>query len=144
MSIKNASNSINTIKEMSDSISSDNYIIDKTLLYCKYKTTLTKVELGNILDYYRDYFDQFLVEEELDPKYWYQPAYFAEDYYGTPDLDFLVLYFARISTLLDFKKKKIKVLPNARLPEINKLFVENRVLVNKSFNTPLSYFEEIF
>ena len=143
MGYVNLSNTSNTVKVEKSLMDSDTYCIEKTLTYCKYKTVGTKVVLGNILDYYRDYFEQFLVEEKLDKKYWNQPAYFAEDYYGTADLDFLVLYFARISTLFDFNKKKIKVLPRERIPEINKLFVEYRKYVTDSYNNPVMYFKDI-
>ena len=142
MAVSNASSMQNTIKDMVDMMDRDNYTIDKTLTYCRYKTMSSQVVLGNILDNYRDYFEQFLIEEKLDKKYWNQPAYFAEDYYGTPDLDFIVLYFAKISTLFDFKKDKIKVLPRSRIPELNKLFVEYRTIVKNSYNNPLIYYND--
>ena len=65
------------------------------------------------------------VEMEVPKKFYYQPAAFAENYYGTADLDFLVLYFAKMTSLFEFTKPKIKVLPSSRLLEINRLYEKN-------------------
>lgn len=143
MAVSNISSTSNNIKEMTDLMVSDNYVIDKAILYCKYKSPSTQIMFGNILDNYRDYFEQYLVEEKVDKKYFYQPAYFAEDYYGTADLDFLVLYFSKITTLFEFDKPKIKVLPRERLTEINKLFVQYRTTVKESYDNPLIYYENM-
>lgn len=143
MAVKNVSSDAKTVKDMYALLPSDNYIIDNILYYIKYKRTddLTEatVELGNILDNYRDYFEKYTVEVDVPKKFYYQPAAFAENYYGTPDLDFLVLYFARMSSLFDFTKSKIKVIPRNRLLEINRLFINYKDEVLESYNNPKEY-----
>ena len=136
--VSNISNSDKTIKSMYMDIDSDNYTIDKTLLYCNYNDE-NIISFGNIMDNYRDYFEQYLVEVDVPKKFFYQPAAFAENYYGTPDLDFLVLYFAKILTLFDFNKEKIKVLPKSRLLELNKLFIQYKGEVDKSYREPTQF-----
>ena len=136
--VSNVSNNDKTLKTMLMNLESDNYTIDKILLYCNYKNE-NIFSFGNILDDYRDYFEQYLVEVDVPKRFFYQPAAFAENYYGTPDLDFLVLYFAKIPTLFDFTKDKIKVLPNSRLLELNKLFVQYKTIVDKSYREPVMF-----
>lgn len=139
--VSNISNNDKTIKTMFTDLDSDNYTIDKILLYCNYNNE-NLVSFENILDNYRDYFDQYLVEVELPKRFYYQPAAFAENYYGTPDLDFLVLYFAKMLSMFEFKTEKIKVLPKSRLLEINKLFVEYKTIVTESYKHPTGFIEE--
>lgn len=141
MPVNNVSSKEKTIKGMYSLLESDTYTIDKVIKYCKYDNDII-VSFGNILDNYKDYFDQFLEEITLDPKFYYQPAAFAESYYGTPDLDFLVLYFANMTTLFQFNTKKIKVLPPSRLLEINRLFIEYKSIVKDSYSSPTEYIEE--
>ena len=143
MSVRNVSSDAKTVKGMFTLLENDNYSIDHILYYCKFKNSDDKtqsiVECGNILDNYRDYFDKYLITVDVAKKFYYQPAAFAENYYGTPDLDFLVLYFARMSTMFDFNKPKIKVIPRARLLEINRLFTEYQDDVKNSYNNPSEY-----
>lgn len=131
----NQSSREKTVKSMFQLLKNDVWTIDRTLLYSYYDKSNIYV-VGNILDNYRDYFDQFLEEVELPERFYYQPAAFSEYLYGTPDLDFLILYFARIATMLDFKKPKIMVLPRTRLTEINKLMTEYKNVVDNSYNNP--------
>lgn len=131
----NQSSREKTVKSMFQLLKNDVWTIDRTLLYSYYDKSNIYV-VGNILDNYRDYFDQFLEEVELPERFYYQPAAFSEYLYGTPDLDFLILYFARIATMLDFKKPKIMVLPRTRLTEINKLMTEYKNVVDSSYNNP--------
>lgn len=135
MSVSNVSSNEKTLKNMLTVIPDDNYTIDKTLLYCKYESD-TQVELGNILDIYRDYFEKFLITMDIPEKFYYQPAAFSENYYGTPDLDFVVLYFANMTSLFEFNKPKIKVLDKTRLLELNRLFVAYNNQVTDSYNNP--------
>lgn len=136
----NVSNSENTIKKMYSSLDSDNYIIDKILFYSSIEDNV--VEFGNILDPYRDYFDTFLIDVDVPDELFFQPAAFAEKYYGTPDLDFLVLYFARMTSLYDFKKSKIKILPKGRILEINRLFTKYKDAVSGSYKNPSKIIEQ--
>ena len=120
MSVKNVSSNEKTIKGMYQLLDSDNYTIDKFIYYCTYNGNEFQIQLGNILDNYRDYFDRFLIKMSVPEKFFYQPAAFAENYYGTPDLDFLVLYFAKMSSLFDFTQSEITVLPKDKILEINR------------------------
>lgn len=141
--VSNISNNENTLKSMLSVMNSDNYTIDKSILYCTYKNKDNIYQYTNILDNYRDYFEQYLVEMEVPKKFYYQPAAFAENYYGTADLDFLVLYFAKMTSLFEFTKPKIKVLPSSRLLEINRLFTEYKDEVKDSYNNPDEYVKPI-
>jgi len=141
MAFSSPSSKEKTVKNIISVLDSDNYSIDKTILYCNYNG-LNYISFGNILDSYRDYFNQYLVETSLSKKFYYQPAAFAENYYGTASLDFLVLYFANITSLFDFNVPKIKVLPKSKLIEINKLFTQFKITVEDSYKNPVSYIEE--
>ena len=142
MAISNVSNKEKTIKSMYSLLDSDIYSIDKALLYCKYDSDQI-VQFENILDNYRDYLETRLIDADVPKSMYYQPAAFAEMYYGTPDLDFLVLYFARMVSLFDFKKSKIKVLPKAELLKVNKLFITYKKTVENSYKYPTEYIKEI-
>jgi len=143
MAITNISSNEKTVKNMFQVLPDDNYTIDKILYYCKYNSDV-QVELGNILDNYRDYFEKYLIEMDIPENFYYQPAAFAENYYGTPDLDFIVLYFADMQTLFDFKKPRIKVLDKTRLLELNRLFVTYKERVSDSYNNPTQYMKETY
>ena len=142
MAIVNVSTSEKTLKSMYQLFDADNYTIDKFITYCEYGKEGYQVQLGNILDEYRDYFEQFLIETDVPQKFFYQPAAFAENYYGTPDLDFLVLYFSKINSLFDFNKKIIKILPKDKLLEINRLAVQYRERIKESYENPTKYIQE--
>jgi len=136
--MKNVSNGEKTIKSMMQYLTADTWSVDKFILYGNYNNEANLI-VGNILDNYRDYFEQYLEEIDLDEKYYYQPAYFAEDYYGTPDLDFLVMYFAAIPTLFEFNVEKIKVLPKTRMTEITKLMNKYKDIVDDSYINPTEF-----
>lgn len=142
MAVSNTSNREKTLKSMLSVIDNDLYTIDKTLLYCTYNNSGDVVEFGNILDDYRDYFEKYLEDTEVPKHMFYQPAAFAEKYYGTPDLDFIVLYFAKMKSLFDFKQNKIKVLPKHRLHELNKLFIKYKNKVEGSYKNPTNFIRE--
>ena len=122
-----------------EQIPSDVWQIDNMELFCRYKNNVFPI--ANILDDYRDYFEQdgFLEEISLDKKYYYSPARFAEDYYGTPDLDFLVMYFAKVTSLFEFNRKTIKVLSPERLRDVNRLIVKYKDVVKQSKENPTQY-----
>ena len=109
-----------TLKNKMRAMTGDFWVIDNISLYSNY-LDIAILPDGFILDDYKDHFDQFLEEIELDEKYHYTPTLFAHDYYGAAELDFLVLYFADMSTLFDFKTKTIKVLPITSLTDLNRL-----------------------
>ena len=138
---KNISSEKFTVKEELSALNSDIWCADRFLLYGNY---LDKIILpdGSILDDFYDYFTNFLEEVELPERFYYQPAAFSENYYGTPDLDFLVLYFAQIPTLFEFNKKKIKVLPVTKLNELNQIAINYKLKVKNSYDNPIKY-EEI-
>lgn len=136
----NSSSNEKTVKAMYNALSNDSWVIDKFLLYANYKN---KIELPykTILDNYNDYFSEFLIDVEVPKKFYYSPTGFSEYYYGTPDLDFLVLYFARMTTLFDFDKPKIQVLPKTKLIELNKLMVQYKREVEDSKENPETFIE---
>jgi len=137
---KNISNESLSIQEEFDSFPLDYWNIEKVLLYGNYQNSMI-VPVENILDKYRDYFENFLEDTTINENYFYSPAAFAENYYGTPDLDFVVLYFAKMTSIFEFNKKNIKVLPKSKLTELNQLFVKYRAEVEESRNSPEEYIE---
>jgi len=143
MAVVNMSYNEKTIKGMFSMMSTDNYSIDSLTEYCQYKTPQFDIAYKNILDDYREYFNDKLIEIDVDKKFYYSPSYFAYNYYGTPDLDWAVLYFSNITTLYHFNKPKIKILPREKLLELNKIMVENKAIINRSYLSPTRYVEEL-
>jgi len=141
---KNSSNKEKTIKSSMRLMNSDFWTIDNFSLYMNY-SGLAQLPDGFILDDFRDYFDQFLEEIDLNEEYYYSPSLFAHHYYGTADLDFLVLYFAKIPTMFEFNQPRIKVLPITALTDLNKLAVEYKQIVKSSKANPKEYlpFDEL-
>jgi hypothetical protein len=135
MAIKNNSNSQKTVKSTLKSIPGDFWTIDSVSMFCSYKGRIV-VPDGIILDDYRDYFENFLEDAEVPESMFYSPSLFSELVYGTPDLDFLVLYFAKMSSLFEFNESRIKVLPLTSLLDLNKLIVEMREEVRESKSNP--------
>lgn len=140
----NSSNKSKTLKDLFDSLPSDIWSIDRMQKFCNYRDVSIICDCL-ILDDYREYFDQFLEEVDVDEKFYYSPAAFAEYYYGTPDLDFLVMYFSKITTLFEFTKPKIKVLSLGKLKDLNQLIVYYKKEVEDSKQNPTEYkvFNEI-
>jgi len=136
--IKNSSNSEKTIKTTIAEIPSDIWTIDKLQYYMNYNNIAILPESFLINDF-DDYFENYLDEIDLDQKYFYSPSYFAEDYYGTPDVDFLVLYFAKIPTLFEFNKSKIKVLQSGKMKEINQIITKYKISVAESKDNPTKF-----
>lgn len=138
MAVKNTSEKALTIKDMWNLIPSDNWVIDRSIYYCVYENA-SIVQLYFLLDKYYYYFQQFLVEVNIDEKYYYSPQLFAQDYYGDAGLDFLVMYFANITSNFEFNKPKIKVLDYTKLKDINKLFVRYKNIIDTSKTNPPVY-----
>lgn len=138
MAVTNTSERAQTIKDMYNLLPSDAWSIDKALYYCVYENA-SVVQLKLLLDTYYSYFSQYLVEVNVDEKYFYCPQMFAKDYYGDAGLDFLVLYFAKMTTNFDFTKKKIKILDYAKLKEINQLFTKYKTQIENSKSNPPAY-----
>jgi hypothetical protein len=138
MASRNQSNKETTVKGTIRAMTSDAWTIDNLLLFCNYKNVGMMPE-GLILDEYRDYFEQFLVDAKVSEEYYYSPSLFSEIQYGTPDLDFLVLYFAKIQSLFEFNQPKIKMLPVTMLSDLNKLIVQNKDIVKNSKANPQEF-----
>ena len=119
-------------------LNTDTFCVDNLILYMNY-LNIAQIPTGYILDDYREYFDSLLVETEVPETYFYEPAAFAKYLYGSPELDFLVLYFSKIQTALDFNKTKIKILPPERLADINQLILLNKDKVTESKENPTTY-----
>jgi hypothetical protein len=138
MASRNQSNNEKTLKSTLISMNNDFWTIDNVMFYCNYLDSVILPD-GFILDEYRDYFENFLVDVNVPEEYYYSPTLFSEWQYGTPDLDFLVLYFAKMSSLFEFNRPTIKMLPVTSLSDLNKLIVENRAMVRSSKANPLTY-----
>jgi len=108
------------------------------MLHCNYLNAVILPD-GFILDEYRDYFENFLIDVNVPEEFYYSPTLFAENQYGTADLDFLVLYFAKMNSLFEFNRPVIKFLPVTSLSDLNKLIVQNRLNVRNSKTNPTLY-----
>lgn len=140
MASRNQSNNEATIKSTLRAMPGDFWTVDSVSMFCNYKDSVMLPD-GFILDEYRDYFEQYLVEVDVAEEYYYSPSLFSEVQYGTPDLDFLVLYFARMTSLFEFKQPRIKFLPVTMLSDLNKLIVQSRQEVRDSKLNPKEYAE---
>ena len=134
----NISSKAQTLQEEIAAMGSDTWSAGKFILYGDYLGE-SVVPDGNVLDDYYDYFQQYLVEEDLPEEFHYKPAMFAYNRYGVAELDFLVMYFAQIPSVLEFNKKKIKVLPIQYLFEINEIAIKYKKKVTDSYNNPTKY-----
>ena len=136
----NHSNKASSVYEEFQSLSNDTWSLDNLLMFCNYQKISILPDFS-ILDEYSDYLQQedFIETVELDEKYYYSPQAFAEDYYGTADLDFLVLYFARIDSIFSFNRKKITVLKRERLADINRIIVKNKERIKENRSNPTLY-----
>ena len=135
---RNNSNKEKTFKNKMRAMPGDFWTIDQISLYSNY-LGIAILPDGFILDEYRDYFEQFLEEIPLDERYHYSPTLFAYEYYGAAELDFLVLYFANMSTVFDFNTKTIKVLPPTLLVDLNRLIIKYKKEVQNSKINPTKY-----
>jgi hypothetical protein len=138
MSAKNQSNNERTVKSTLRVIPADFWIIDNVTTFCNYKGSVVLPD-GFILDEFRDYFENFLEDVDVPESFYYSPTLFSEVQYGTPDLDFLVLYFAKIPSMFEFNQPKIKFLPLTSLLDLNKLIVEYRTKVQSLKKNPTEY-----
>jgi len=137
---KNKSDKEKTIKSQVLEMEGDFWKIDAVETLANY-TNRAIIPDGLILDDFRDYFENFIEEIPLDPKYYYSPTWFAEDYYGSADLDFLVLYFAKIPTLFEFNTTTIEVISKSALTDLNRLMVQYRSMITDSRANPKDYQE---
>jgi hypothetical protein len=135
---KNKSNIEKTVKSEILAMENDFWKVDSVEMLANYKN-LVLIPDGFLLDEYRDYFENFIEEINLDPKYHYSPTMFSEDYYGTADLDFLVLYFAKIPTAFEFNTPTIRVVSRAALTDFNKLVVQNKDMIEDNRLNPKKY-----
>jgi hypothetical protein len=140
MAVRNQSNLEKTVKSTLRVMPSDTWSVDNVTLFCNYKNQIILPD-GFILDEFRDYFEQFLEEVDLPEEFHYSPTLFSEALYGTPDLDFLVLYFSKIPSIFEFNVPRIRVLPATSLVDMNKLIVEYRQQVRNSKTSPTEYLE---
>ena len=138
MAYKNLSSNAVSIRKMMTSFNSDLWDIDRVLYYCEYRKSAI-VQTDILLNKYRNYFDQYLDTITLDPKYYYNPQRFAEDFYGDASLDFLVLYFTNMTSLFDFNTATIKVLSYDKLKDFNKLVIKYKADIDDSKKNPTEY-----
>ena len=136
----NSSEKQKTLYDMFQRFPSDIWTLDNLQTYCNYNN-ISIMPLNYILDDYKDYFEVngFLKEVELPKKYWYSPAMFAYDTYGTADLDFMVLYFAKKTSIFEFNTKKIQILDPERIKDINRIIVANKEFIKENKKNPPKY-----
>jgi len=138
MAIKNLSTSATTVKTMYELMPSDSWTLDKCVLYGNYdNASIVQTEI--LFDKYFSYLSQYLIELDVDKKYYYQPGLFAQDYYGDSALDFVVLYFAKMTSLFEFNKPKITVFDYAHIQDLNKIFTAYKNIVTDNKQNPPTY-----
>lgn len=133
--LTNRSDNKSTIKEAIDISEFDTWNDNKMYTLCNYRNEFI-VPDEFILDGYKKILSTELIEVPLKEEFRYQPAAFSADYYGTPELDFLVMYFSGIHTLLDFDKPKIKVLPEHMIRKLLEIVEKNKDKVEESKTNP--------
>lgn len=119
-------------------LSTDTFCVDNLILYMNY-LDIAQLPTGYILDDYREYFDALLIETDVPSEFFYAPSAYSKFLYGSPELDFLVLYFAKIQTALEFNREKIKILPPERLNDVNQLILQYKDKVIESKENPVTY-----
>ena len=141
MAISNPSSKATTIKEEYNMLTNDTWTIDKVTLLGNY-SNISIVQTDFILDKYEEYFEDYLIEINVDSKYYYNPAMFAKDYYGDPQMDMFVLYFAKMKSLFEFNKPKIKVLDYSHIKDLNKLFTTYKDQIEANHSDPTLFTSE--
>lgn len=94
------------------------------------------VSKPTILNRFLPYLKPYATKKVVDKKYYQRPSLFALDYYGSPELDWLVLYISGISNPIDFNVPIIDVLPINILNDLNKLIILNKEEVDLSKYKP--------
>ena len=135
--ITNPSDNAQTIQEAINSSEGHLWDTSNFFTYCSLKNITTMNDI--ILDDYKSILMQVLDEEPLDVKYYYNPGLYALDKYGSQNLDFIVMYFSGMYSVLDFNKTTIKYLPKSYIRTINQLLLNNRDHVKKSKLEPTIY-----
>lgn len=133
--IKNPSTNEKTIKSELIASIRNKWHVDRFIKYSNYDGLVFVPDLS-LLDLYRDYFEQHLIEYEIDEKYYYSPSYFAKEYYGDSEMDFIVMYFAKMTSMFEFNRDRIMLLPVEFLQDINKLAIKYEDEINKSRSKP--------
>jgi hypothetical protein len=149
--VTNKSNSTKTINEYILQKNIDIWSLDRLTKYINYKNQIY-VPNYTLLDKYYSFFENVLIDVPLESKYYYSPTLFSEDYYGTPDLAFLILYFSKTFSLFNFNKPVIKMLPQSYLNEINKLMINSEKEISENRNntpvynemTPIRNIDKVF
>lgn len=145
MAIKNASSGATTVKSMMQEFPNDAWSIDHALYFGIYNNgeAIMQVQDGILLDRFRAFFEDptngYIDTVTVPEDCYYMPSLFAERYYGDAQLDFLVLYFAKIPSALEFDKPSITVLRYDAISLINTMFVRYRSAIEDSKANP-TYF----
>jgi hypothetical protein len=92
-----------------------------------------------ILNHFLPFFKSYSIKMKIDEKYYQKPNLFALDYYGSSELEWLVLYVSGISHPIDFNHSIIDVLPVSMLNDLNKLVTLYKKEVQESRNKPEAY-----
>lgn len=81
-----------------------------------------------ITKYYRAinrYIIETVLSEEDYQKYYQQPKLYCHDMYGTPELAYSLLFINSMASVMDFKKRKIKIFADNILEILNELMALN-------------------
>jgi hypothetical protein len=97
------------------------------------------VSKPTILQRFLPFFKYYATKITLDPKYYQKPNLFALDYYGSSELEWLVLFVSGVSHPIDFNLPIIEVLPVNILNDLNKLITLYKGEVQNSKNNPDAY-----
>lgn len=126
MKLKNL-NSSSSSNIQDDIVSSENNTItwSSVTLKLQYGDKIIPNAL-TIFEPYRDYLLSLCEDVSVSSEYLYTPKSFCADYYGTPDIFWLVLWLNQIPSARHFEKSTIKVLPNASVSVLHEIINKYR------------------
>lgn len=105
-----------------DKLNTPCYIHDKS------SDETIQVPMTSIINKYKEYFDKITCTVDVDDKssniYRYKPKMLSYDLYGTTELWSILLYINDCKSLVDFDKKKLKILFPDKVDELlNEIFI---------------------
>lgn len=92
------------------------------ITYTKNGETI-KVPINPLISKYKEYFDNYIIEEELDDimatRYRFSPKKLSYDYYGTTQYWSIILYINGAHSILNFEpEESVKLIEQSNLEEI--------------------------
>lgn len=138
MQISASTDKAKTIRSAITSSSNLKWDVNSFLLYCNYKDTGFLPDVCT-LDNYRDVLMEMCTYIPLEEKYHYKPQLFALDYYGSSNMDFVVLYFSGLYSATEFATDKIRVMPPEHLRYLSEIITLHEQDIKENRVSPVRY-----